>query len=264
MEQTQNLRRIRKRRRLARQRILFLATVFTIFFAVTLAVKNGLPNALASLAADIGNGALASFSGDGESAQGGSGVPVDKSSFALRLVNAQNPLPAGFSVETKALENGERFDARAFTALQQMLSDGAGQGLNFVVCSGYRTMEKQTQLYNQKVAYYKGQGLSTSAAEEKAATVVARPGTSEHNLGLAADICALNYQRLDDGYAETNEAKWLLANCADYGFILRYPKGKEQITGVIYEPWHFRYVGKAAAREIMASGLCLEEFLALK
>lgn len=74
----------------------------------------------------------------------------------------------------------------------------------------------------------------------------------------------MDYQRLDDGYAETNEAKWLLANCANYGFILRYPKDKEQITGVIYEPWHFRYVGKAAAREITASGLCLEEYLASK
>ena len=257
MEQTQNLRSTRKerqRRRLVRQRILFLAGVFTVFLAVTLAVKNGLPAALADLAG--GKGAAAAFASDGE--------PVDKSSFSLRLVNADNPLPAGFTVETKALENGERFDARAFSALAQMLADGAGQGLNFVVCSGYRTMEQQTQLYNKKVAYYKDQGLSASAAGEKAATVVARPGTSEHNLGLAADICALDYQRLEDGYAETDEAKWLLENCADYGFILRYPKEKEQITGVIYEPWHFRYVGKAAAKEIMASGLCLEEYLAAK
>ena len=105
------------------------------------------------------------------------------------------------------------------------------------------------------------EGPVIQQADERAAQVVARPGTSEHNLGLACDIVALDYQNLDDGYAETPEAKWLYENCAKYGFILRYPPDKEDITGVIYEPWHFRYVGEQAAQEIMQRGICLEEYL---
>lgn len=96
-----------------------------------------------------------------------------------------------------------------------------------------------------------------------AATVVAIPGTSEHNLGLAVDICALDYQILDDAQADTPEQQWLMEHCAEYGFILRYPKGKEDMTGIIWEPWHYRYVGVEAAQEISQSGLCLEEYLAL-
>ena len=93
------------------------------------------------------------------------------------------------------------------------------------------------------------------------ASVVAKPGTSEHQTGLAVDLCAKDYQLLDEGQEATPEYQWLCANCAEYGFIVRYPDGKSDVTGIIYEPWHFRYVGRAAAREIMADGLCLEEYL---
>jgi D-alanyl-D-alanine carboxypeptidase len=106
-------------------------------------------------------------------------------------------------------------------------------------------------------------GISYDEAYTAAATVVAIPGTSEHNLGLAVDICAEDYQVLDDAQADTPEQQWLMEHCADYGFILRYPQGKEDQTGIIWEPWHYRYVGVEAAQEITSSGLCLEEYLAL-
>ena len=92
---------------------------------------------------------------------------------------------------------------------------------------------------------------------------VARPGTSEHQTGLAVDIVDTSYQILDEGQENTPVQQWLMAHCAEYGFILRYPTDKSEITGVGYEPWHYRYVGVEAAREIMANGLCLEEYLAL-
>ena len=145
-----------------------------------------------------------------------------------------------------------------------MLADGRKQGLDFWICSAYRTMEKQTDLYNNKVSRLQAEGLSYEEAYRQAGTVVAYPGTSEHNLGLAADIVAKDYQLLDDKQAETPEAKWLEENCWRYGFILRYPTDKTGETGIIFEPWHYRYVGKEAAREIMEQGICLEEYLGEK
>ena len=148
--------------------------------------------------------------------------------------------------------------------MQQMLADGRKEGLDFWICSAYRTMEKQTDLYNNKVSRLQAEGLSYEDAYRQAGTVVAYPGTSEHNLGLAADIVAKDYQLLDDKQAETPEAKWLEENCWRYGFILRYPTDKTGETGIIFEPWHYRYVGKEAAREIMEQGICLEEYLGEK
>ena len=145
-----------------------------------------------------------------------------------------------------------------------MLADGRKEGLDFWICSAYRTMEKQTDLYNNKVSRLQAEGLSYEDAYRQAGTVVAYPGTSEHNLGLAADIVAKDYQLLDDKQAETPEAKWLKENCWRYGFILRYPTDKIGETGIIFEPWHYRYVGKEAAREIMEQGICLEEYLGEK
>ena len=97
-------------------------------------------------------------------------------------------------------------------------------------------------------------------AEEKVAYWVARPGTSEHQAGLAVDIVDTNYQSLDEQQEETPVQLWLMEHCAEYGFILRYPSGKSDLTGVGYEPWHYRYVGEEAAREIMDQGVCLEEY----
>ena len=105
------------------------------------------------------------------------------------------------------------------------------------------------------------QGCSREEAEEQAATMVALPGTSEHQLGLAVDIVDSEYQILESSQENTPVQRWLMEHCWEYGFILRYPKEKTQLTGIIYEPWHYRYVGKEAAKEIMNAGICLEEYL---
>ena len=129
------------------------------------------------------------------------------------------------------------------------------------VCSGYRNIVLQTQLYENKVSRLTQDGYSRRDAERLAATEVASPGTSEHHTGLAVDIVdAANYN-LDETQAQMPAQQWLLENCHRYGFILRYPKDKSNITGIIYEPWHYRYVGSDAAWVIHEQGLCLEEYL---
>lgn len=184
--------------------------------------------------------------------------------WKLTLVNATHPMAEDYRPRVSEIENNYYFDSRAVGELQQMLADGRKQGLDFWICSAYRTIEKQTDLYNNKVSRLQAEGLSYEEAYRQAGTVVAYPGTSEHNLGLAADIVAKDYQLLDDKQAETPEAKWLEENCWRYGFILRYPTDKTGKTGIIFEPWHYRYVGKEAAREIMEQGICLEEYLGEK
>ena len=147
-------------------------------------------------------------------------------SWKLTLVNAKHPMEEGYSPNLSEVENNYYFDSRAAGKLQEMLAAGRKEGLDFWICSAYRTMEKQTELYNNKVSRLEAEGLSHQGALDEAKTVVAYPGTSEHNLGLAVDIVAKSYQLLDDKQAETAEAKWLKENCWHYGFILRYPTDK--------------------------------------
>lgn len=182
--------------------------------------------------------------------------------WKLTLVNKWNPMEDGYKPAVAEIENNYYFDARAVGYLQEMLADGRREGLDFWVCSAYRTIEKQTELFEDKVRRVTAEtGLTGEAAREKAGTEVAFPGTSEHNLGLAVDIVARDYQILDEKQARTEEAKWLKENCWKYGFILRYPTDKTEETGIIFEPWHYRYVGEKAAKEIMEQGICLEEYL---
>jgi len=183
--------------------------------------------------------------------------------WKLVLVNQTHKLPEGHTVETSPLtgRSGYTFDSRAIASLEKMIADAAEEGLEIEVCSAYRTIEYQKNLIAAQVAKYVAQGMSQADAEAKTATEIIEPGASEHNLGLAVDLVAKSYQHLEDDQEDTAENKWLLKHCTEYGFILRYPRGKEEITGVIYEPWHFRYVGEAAAREIMEQGICLEEYL---
>lgn len=130
-----------------------------------------------------------------------------------------------------------------------------------MICSAYRTTERQTKLFNNRIKRMMSKGYSRAAAEADTRTVVAVPGTSEHQLGLAVDIVDKKYQGLDERQEKTAVQKWLMKNSWKYGFILRYPTGKSDITGIIYEPWHYRYVGKKAAKEIYEQGVCLEEYL---
>lgn len=186
----------------------------------------------------------------------------------LKLANDWNTLPESYDSTFTAVEygsglTGKKFDSRAVDALRQMLAAGNKENaaLRLQPVSCYRSVALQKSLYERQVQKQKNAGYSDAKAREVAATIVKKPGQSEHNTGLAADLGGSGDYSLNQSFERTAAYRWLIANCADYGFILRFPKNKEAITGVIYEPWHFRYVGKEAAAEIMRDGLCLEEYL---
>jgi len=174
----------------------------------------------------------------------------------LILVNRNNFIPSDYKVELIDLSNGHQVDARIYPSLQQMFDDARTQGVYPTVVSGYRTEEKQRQLMDEKIKAYEMEGNSKEEAAKLAEGWVAIPGTSEHQLGLAVDINA-------DKVNSTNEQvyEWFSKNAHKYGFILRYPMEKTEITGIDYEPWHYRYVGDDAAKEMYEKGICLEEYL---
>ena len=181
-------------------------------------------------------------------------APADES-WKLLLVNADHPLPEGFTVSLKELRNGHHVDERIYPELQQMFDDARAAGIYPFINESFRTAERQQQIMDSYITRYEAQGMSHDEAVKQAHSLVAEPGTSEHQLGLALDIIA----EFDaDSTATWN---WLRDNAWRYGFILRYPADKVDLTGIDYEPWHFRYVGKEAAREITERGICLEEYL---
>lgn len=183
--------------------------------------------------------------------------------WELFLVNDSNPLPSGYQFELVNGVDGQQVDKRILEPLKEMLSAMRTAGLRPVVCSGYRSIERQSELFYNYIVERVEEGWSYEDAFYKAKTRIAAPGTSEHQTGLAVDIVGRNHQMLDSNQAQTKEAKWLVEHCAEYGFILRFPEGKETITGVEYESWHFRYVGKEAAGYIMENEITLEEYLEL-
>lgn len=193
-------------------------------------------------------------------------VPVDETGFAItKLANANNPLPTGYVPEVvKVNQAGHEVDVRAADAIKKMIKDGNATGLELMICSAYRSTERQTKLFNDMKADYISKGMTEQEAYDKTKTIRAVPGTSEHETGLAMDIVSVKYQTLDANFDKTPEFKWLSDNAAEYGFILRYPREKGAITGIIYEPWHYRYVGVETAKEIKKQGLCLEEYAALQ
>ena len=179
----------------------------------------------------------------------------------LILVNPWNKLPDDFEVSLIFLDQTQAVDKRIWFDLRNMLEAAYAEGLRPVICSSYRTKEKQQTLFENKVAAFLMQGYSTERAGEEAGKWVAPPGTSEHQTGLSLDIVSAEYPYLEQEQENTPEQKWLMKHCWQYGFILRYPRDKTKVTGIHYEPWHYRYVGKKAAKEIQEKGLCLEEYL---
>ena len=191
-----------------------------------------------------------------------SGKYARQDDWRFILVNPWYILPEGYDeVATSSIPNGESVDSRCYPEFVKMLDDCRAAGGQPVVCSSYRSHAKQVVLFDDQVKGLMAKGMKKQDAEAQAGTEVAVPGTSEHELGLAVDICDYKYQNLDDAQADTVTQKWLINHCWEYGFILRYPKNKTGITGIIYEPWHYRYVGKEAAKEITEKGICLEEYL---
>lgn len=180
----------------------------------------------------------------------------------LVLVNKDCMLPEDYEVTLTSLNNGQQVDSSIYADLRDMLFTGEKEeNLSFLVASGYRTKEKQSQLIEEEIDKNISAGMTDQEAYEDALFTVAPSGYSEHETGLAVDIVAVSNQRLDDTQEYTRENQWLQENCYKYGFILRYPRDKEDVTGFSYESWHFRYVGKTVARQITEQGITLEEYL---
>ena len=172
------------------------------------------------------------------------------------LVNSTNKIPDDYDPDVVDMGNGFNCGRKANTAYAAMLRKANADGVNLWVVSAYRSHEKQTINFNNKVQEYKNQGYSAKDAYNATAAIIAIPGYSEHSAGLAIDINSL-YTSFED----TTEYAWLIENCADFGFVIRYPKDKVEITEISYEPWHYRYVGSNHAKIIMEEKICLEEYL---
>ena len=182
------------------------------------------------------------------------------------LVNHTNKMPEDYTFTTRecgsATAVNKTLQTEAADAFLEMQKAAAAENVTIWMQSGYRSVKYQTGLYERKTKYYTDQGYDLATAKEKAAAVVNPPGYSEHNCGLAADLNSPEHTGLDEGFENTTAFRWLCEHAADYGFILRYPKGAEAQTEITYEPWHWRYVGVENARKISASGLCFEDYIA--
>lgn len=179
----------------------------------------------------------------------------------LALINDTHPMDEGYVPKLAALDDKNEVDERILEPLKQMLDDAQKAGLSMYVCSSYRSVDRQKELYDQYMKTAVNEGKSYWAALEETRLGTAYPGRSEHGMGLAVDIISNKYTKLDEKQQETKEAKWLAENCHKYGFILRYPVDKTDITKVRFEPWHYRYVGVEDATKIMEQGVTLEEYL---
>ena len=181
--------------------------------------------------------------------------------WCLILTNAEYPVPEDYAVTLRDVPGtDQKVDERIYEPLINMLEAMKAEGLSPVVCSGYRTLDKQEKLFNRKVSAYVKKGRSKEESYTLARQTLSIPGSGEHCLGLAVDFYTRSYHQLERAFEKTPEGKWLREHAQDYGFTLRYDEGKEEITGIEYEPWHFRYVGVDVARYLKEHNLSLEEF----
>lgn len=188
---------------------------------------------------------------------------VDVEAWELQLVRYENQLGENFAPELADIENDQQFDARAAAHLKALIQAARDAGYTIYFCSGYRDYETQSIIYWNHINDFMEAGMTADEAHAETRLSVNYPGASEHQLGLAADLLEFKEQEMESWIGGSGLMLWLEENCADYGFVIRYPENKTDVTGVSYEPWHLRYVGGEAARYMMDNGLCLEEFLAL-
>lgn len=184
----------------------------------------------------------------------------DSSDWKIMLVNKQHPIPEDYDFPLGTISGSMKCDERIIAPLLEMMRAANDSGVNLIICSPYRDRNRQTMLFNNKVNRYMDGGMNYMDAYNLASQAVTVPGSSEHQVGLAIDIITDGYSSLDEGFGNTAAGKWLADNSYKFGFILRYPAGKENITSIEFEPWHFRYVGVDAATVIHENGICLEEF----
>ena len=181
--------------------------------------------------------------------------------WCLILTNAEYPVPEDYEVELEAIPGTEQsVDKRIYEPLMTMIGDMKDQGLSPIVCSGYRTLDKQEKLFNRKVLSFVKAGHTKEESYNLARQTISIPGSGEHCLGLAVDFYTRRYHKLERAFEDTPESKWLVEHAQDYGFVMRYGENKTDITGIQYEPWHYRYVGVEAAKYMKENELSLEEF----
>ena len=181
--------------------------------------------------------------------------------WRLMLVNFGHPLADGWSVDLAMTRYGYEVDARITDAVDELVTAASNDGVSLIICYGYRTIEQSRQLFEKQVNKQLSLGLSQEDAIIEARRWVAPPGTSEHHTGLALDIVTPSHQVLNHAFANTDAGIWMAAHSWEYGFVIRYPEDKQDITGITYEPWHVRYVGKEHAAAMHESGECLEEYV---
>ena len=189
--------------------------------------------------------------------------PEDPDDWHLLLVNNNVPLPEDYRPETVLAEGitKQELQSEAAQAYIRMKDAASAQGVNLVLHSGYRSPEQQAQLQKKEQQKWLDKDLPEQEALKRARSAVAAPGCSEHNAGLAADIVTRQDEEPSLDFARTDAFEWLSEHAWEHGFILRYPENKQAITGMDYQPWHWRYVGPEYARTLHDSGLCLEEYL---
>ncbi len=278
----------KKRRQRRRRRLLLLAVVAVAAVALRLFLLFkgiGAGDKVQSSSAQLSSSAAQSQNQPAQDAGSSSGQPQSGSAPAsapasspdssvqltgsaedwrLILANKNSPLPEGYSPELVTLADSSlQMQTEAAAAFDEMRQAANATGLHLMACSTFRSVERQTELYDAEVQKWMDKGYEEAEAKEKAATVVMIPGCSEHNTGLAVDVGSVTNQRVEEDFENEPEFDWLQQHAAEYGFILRYPSDKQAITGVSYEPWHYRYVGVENAKAIKESGLCLEEYLGL-
>lgn len=189
---------------------------------------------------------------------------INREDWNLVLINPAHAIEKELEMTFDEVQ-GYKFDSRIAGKVRELIAAAKEDGYSLAIVSGYRTMDRSRVLYANKIAEYQAMGYDEATARVEAAKWVAPPGTSEHHSGLAMDIVSgdyyTKYSDLVEEFENEPEAVWLRENCARFGFILRFPKDKVEVTGINYEPWHFRYVGEEHAAAIMEQGLCLEEYL---
>lgn len=188
------------------------------------------------------------------------GYVFDSTDWRLILINKQHPIPADYDFNLGRTKDNIQCDERIIDDLLLMMQAAKNDGINLVIQSPYRTFDRQESNFNKRIKYYMGQGMSYMDAYKTTSQVITVPGCSEHEVGLALDITSDTFQPLLQEFADTEEGKWLAEHSHEYGFTLRYPTDKEYITSIEFEPWHFRYVGREAAKIMYEENICLEEF----
>ena len=235
----------RQRQRNARiSRMLGIA----VFFAISLLFFSGV---LAEIDSPITNN---------DNADEEPGAAAVLSDWELVLVNYDNALPLEFKVDLAEF-GSTRVDKRIAEQLRNMIEDAESEGISFGVTSGFRSVAEQRAIFESRVLSYMSQGRNYEESNIFARQYLQPGGMSEHHTGLAVDLISDGSNRLDESFANTAAYIWLKENAHKYGFIERYPKDKSEITGILWEPWHYRYVGINHAKEINSRGFSLEEYI---